>query len=48
MAYCYGQLGNGEKAMELYELVLQEAPDHAVAKASLNLLRATPPQRDTA
>jgi tetratricopeptide (TPR) repeat protein len=41
MAYCYGQLGNAAKAIELYEQVLRESPDHAVAKGSLNLLRAT-------
>lgn len=41
MAYCYGQLGEGPKAAELYERVLQEVPDHAVARASLNLLRAS-------
>lgn len=44
MAYCYGQLGEGSKAIELFERVLQEVPDHAVARASLNLLRASEPR----
>jgi tetratricopeptide (TPR) repeat protein len=48
MAYCYGQLGDGAKAIELYERVLQEAPEHAVAKSSLNLLRASVPRTDAA
>jgi tetratricopeptide (TPR) repeat protein len=39
MAWCYGQLGDGAKAVELYERVLSEVPDHAVARATLNLLR---------
>jgi hypothetical protein len=43
MAYCYGQLGNGTKAVELYEQVLREVPDHSLAKASLNMLRAVAP-----
>jgi tetratricopeptide (TPR) repeat protein len=48
MAYCYGQVGEGAKAVELYERVLREAPDHAVARASLNLLRASHPQTGAA
>jgi hypothetical protein len=43
MAYCHGQLGEGAKAVELYERVVQMSPEHAVAKASLNLLRAAAP-----
>ncbi len=41
MAYCHGQLGDAARAIDLYERVLQEVPDHAVARSSLNLLRAT-------
>ena len=41
MAYCHGQLGQGPRAVELYERVLTEAPDDAVARSSLNLLRAS-------
>lgn len=48
MAYCYGQLGDGARAVELYERVLQEVPDHAVAKSSLNLLRASGTRTGTA
>jgi tetratricopeptide (TPR) repeat protein len=42
IAYCYAQLGDKAKAIEIYEQVLREAPDHKVAKASLNMLKATP------
>jgi len=48
MAYCYGQLGDGPKAIELYEQVLREAPDHTLAKASLNLLRAVATSKEPA
>jgi tetratricopeptide (TPR) repeat protein len=48
MAYCYGQLGDGGKAIELFERVLQEMPEHAVAKSSLNLLRASVPRMGAA
>lgn len=41
MAYCHAQLGDGAKAIELFEAVLREVPDHTVAKASLNMLRAS-------
>jgi len=42
MAYCYGQLGDANRAIELYEQVLRESPDNTLAKASLQLLRAVP------
>jgi tetratricopeptide (TPR) repeat protein len=42
MAYCHAQLGNREKSIELYEQVLREAPDHPVARATLNILKAAP------
>jgi hypothetical protein len=40
MAYCHGQLSAGARAIELYEQVLRECPEHPIAKASLNMLRA--------
>ncbi len=48
MAYCYGQLGDGTKAIELFERVLQECPENAVAQSSLNLLRASVPSAGAA
>jgi tetratricopeptide (TPR) repeat protein len=42
IAYCSAHLGDGAKAIELYEQVLREVPDHAVAKASLKMLRYAP------
>jgi tetratricopeptide (TPR) repeat protein len=48
MAYCYSQLGDGAKAIELYEQVLREAPNHAVAESSLKMLRAVPPPASAA
>ena len=47
MVYCHGQLGNGAKAIELYEEVLREMPDHAVAIASLKMLNAMAPRPNT-
>ena len=44
MAYCHGQLGDGGRAIELYEQVLREVPDHVLAEASLNMLRAAVPE----
>jgi tetratricopeptide (TPR) repeat protein len=41
MAYCYAQLGNGSKAIELYELALLESPDYTLATAMLRMLRAS-------
>jgi len=40
IAFCYGQLGNGEKAIEYYERTLREYPGSELATAGLNLLRA--------
>ena len=39
-AWCHAQLGNGGKAMELFEQVLREAPDHMGARTEINMLRA--------
>jgi tetratricopeptide (TPR) repeat protein len=43
MAFCYAQLGNSARAIELYEQVLKEQPDHSVAIANLKLLRPNDP-----
>ncbi len=40
MAYCYGQLGERDRAIQLFEEVLQLSPGHAVAESTLNLMRA--------
>lgn len=40
IAFCYGQLGNGQKAKEYYERTLNEFPDSGIATASLNMLNA--------
>jgi tetratricopeptide (TPR) repeat protein len=41
MAYCYSQLGDGGRAVSLYEQALAEFPDCTLARASLNMLRST-------
>jgi tetratricopeptide (TPR) repeat protein len=46
MAFCYGQIGQGKRAIELYEQALQECPDYKLAKASLGMLRSV--SRDSA
>ena len=38
MAYCYGQLGEGDKARAFYERTLLEFPDSTMAKAAINML----------
>ncbi len=43
MAYCYSQLGNGQQAIKLYEKTLQDEPDCAIARSSLNMLRSVAP-----
>jgi small-conductance mechanosensitive channel len=43
MAYCYSQTGEGQRAIKLYEQALQEKPDCALAKASLNMLHSVSP-----
>ncbi|WMJ87662.1 tetratricopeptide repeat protein [Anaerocolumna sp. MB42-C2] len=37
MAYCYGQIGQIEKAKELYQQVLNEFPDNQIAIAALKI-----------
>lgn len=43
MAYCHGQIGEGQKAIELFEQALAEQPDCTLARVSLNMLRSTAP-----
>ncbi|HEY6506158.1 MAG TPA: tetratricopeptide repeat protein [Chitinophagaceae bacterium] len=40
IAFCYGQTGEGDKAIEYYNCTLTEYPDNELAKAALNLLNA--------
>lgn len=40
IAFCYGQIGQGSKAIEYYNRTLAEYPDSEIAKAALNLLKA--------
>ena len=40
IAFCYGQLGDGEKAKEYYERTLHEFPDSGIARAGLRLLNS--------
>jgi tetratricopeptide (TPR) repeat protein len=41
IAFCYGQIGDGDKSIEYYNRTLTEYPDNELAKAGLNLLKAT-------
>ena len=41
IAFCYGQIGQGEKSREYYERTLKEYPDSGIAKAGLRLLNST-------
>lgn len=40
IAFCFGQLGNGQKAKEYYERTLSEFPDSGLATAGLNMLNS--------
>ena len=40
IAFCYGQTGNGEKAIEYYELTLREYPGSGMAKVGLQMLKS--------
>lgn len=48
MAFCYGQTGDGQHAVKLYEQALQEEPNCALAKASLNMLHSVSPTSNAA
>ncbi|MBL4754687.1 MAG: hypothetical protein JKY52_13970 [Flavobacteriales bacterium] len=41
IAFCYGQLGNGEQSKAYYTRTLEEFPGNGLAKASLSLLKST-------
>lgn len=41
IAFCYGQVGKGDKAIEYYNRTLTEYPGNELAKAGLNLLKAS-------
>ena len=40
IAFCYGQIGNGELAKEYYEKTLDEFPESGIAKAALKLINS--------
>ncbi len=40
IAFCYGQMGNGEKSREYYEKILQEFPGSGLAKTALRFLNS--------
>lgn len=40
IAFCYGQIGQGQLCREYYEKTLREFPDNSMAKTSLRLLDA--------
>jgi tetratricopeptide (TPR) repeat protein len=48
IAYCYSQLGDGARAIEIYKQVLSESPGCTLARASLNMLRSTSSLSDAA
>ena len=40
MAFCYTQIGNGDKAKELYEKCLREYPKNGIAFSALNIMNS--------
>jgi tetratricopeptide (TPR) repeat protein len=44
MAFCYSQIGNGQKAKAYYEQVLKAFPENGLAIAGLNMLRSVDPK----
>jgi tetratricopeptide (TPR) repeat protein len=38
IAFCYSQIGKGEKAREYYNIALENYPDSEIAKTALNLM----------
>lgn len=40
IAFCYGQLGNGTKAKEFYDLTLQHFPNNAIAITGLRMINS--------
>jgi tetratricopeptide (TPR) repeat protein len=41
IAFCYGQIGNGTKAIEFYQKTLVEFPENAIAESALKMLNST-------
>lgn len=41
IAFCYGQIGHGEKSKEYYERTLSKFPDSILAKVGLRFLNST-------
>jgi len=40
IAFCYGQIGNGEKSKEYYERTLKEFPESGLAKSALKMINS--------
>ena len=40
VAYCYGQMGDGERSLECYQRVAQEFPGSRIAEAALRMFEA--------
>lgn len=41
IAFCYSQIGNGTKAIELYQKTLIEFPENGLAQSALKMLNST-------
>jgi tetratricopeptide (TPR) repeat protein len=39
--FCHTQIGNGEKAKDIYKVTLEQFPDSQIAQAALNFFSAT-------
>lgn len=40
IAFCYSQIGNGQKAKDYYEQALKEFPENGLATAGLNIIKS--------
>ena len=40
IAFCYSQIGNGEKAIDYYKQVLSQYPGNQIAEAGLNMIES--------
>lgn len=40
IAFCYAQIGNGNKAKHYYQKILSKFPDSMLAKTALNMLNS--------
>jgi len=47
IAFCYGQTGKGDKALEYYQRTLDEYPDCTMAQVGLNMLNSTKQKKKT-